>query len=260
MDHLIGILIPFVGTSLGAALVLFLKNEIPKAVEKILLGFASGVMVAASIWSLLLPSIDRAEKFGRLAFFPAAIGFSLGICGLLGMDRRLDRYLTETKDGQILKQGIPNRRTLLLILSVTLHNIPEGLAVGVAFAGAHSKGEAVALAEAFLLSVGIAIQNIPEGAIISLPMKYAGCSKRKAFVYGALSGAVEPVAAAVTFLLARQVEALLPYLLAFAAGAMFFVVIEELIPEAQRGRGKNAGTYGFLIGFLVMMMLDVALG
>jgi ZIP family zinc transporter len=260
MDHLIGILIPFVGTSLGAALVLFLKNEIPTAVEKTLLGFASGVMVAASIWSLLLPSIERAGKLGRLAFFPAAVGFSLGICGLLWMDRRMDGYLKAAKDGQISRKGIPNRRTLMLILSVTLHNIPEGLAVGVAFAGAHSKTGAVALAEAFLLSVGIAIQNIPEGAIISLPMKYAGCSKRKSFGYGTLSGAVEPVAAAVTFLLARQVEALLPYLLAFAAGAMFFVVIEELIPEAQRGREKNPGTYGFLMGFLVMMILDVALG
>lgn len=264
MNLIIGILIPFLGTALGASLVFFMKKEILPAVEKTLLGFAAGIMTAASVWSLLLPAIDHSSGFGKLAFLPAALGFSVGILFLLAMDRMLNHVLENTGKGQEFKEKLADRRNCLLLLSVTLHNIPEGLAVGVAFAGVcsaigQSGNGSITLAEALALAVGIAIQNIPEGTIISMPFKSAGMKKGKAFLLGALSGAVEPLAAVLTLGLASMVESVLPCLLAFAAGAMVLVVVEELIPEAEKGK-KTPGTLGFAAGFLVMMILDVALG
>ena len=258
MDITIGLLIPFLGTTLGAACVFFLKNDLNPLVQKALLGFASGVMVAASVWSLLIPAIDMSDSMGRLAFLPAAVGFSVGMLFLLAMDRLVPHlHLNEEKP-----EGLPSslKKTTMLVLAVTLHNIPEGMAVGVVFAGLLSGNEKITLAGAVALSVGIAIQNFPEGAIISLPLKGEGCNSRKAFVYGMASGVVEPIAAFITILLTGIVTPLLPYLLAFAAGAMLYVVVEELLPEASSGSHSNIGTIGFAVGFLIMMILDVALG
>lgn len=258
MDIAIGLLIPFLGTTLGAACVFFLKNDLNPLVQKALLGFASGVMVAASVWSLLIPAIDMSDPMGKLAFLPAAVGFSIGMLFLLAMDRLVPHlHLNEDKP-----EGLPSslKKTTMLVLAVTLHNIPEGMAVGVVFAGLLSGNEKITLAGAVALSVGIAIQNFPEGAIISLPLKGEGCSSRKAFVYGMASGVVEPIAAFITILLTGIVTPLLPYLLAFAAGAMLYVVVEELLPEASSGSHSNIGTIGFAVGFLIMMILDVALG
>ncbi len=258
MDIAIGLLIPFLGTTLGAACVFFLKNDLNPLVQKALLGFASGVMVAASVWSLLIPAIDMSDSMGKLAFLPAAVGFSIGMLFLLAMDRLVPHlHLNEDKP-----EGLPSslKKTTMLVLAVTLHNIPEGMAVGVVFAGLLSGNEKITLAGAVALSVGIAIQNFPEGAIISLPLKGEGCSSRKAFVYGMASGVVEPIAAFITILLTAIVTPLLPYLLAFAAGAMLYVVVEELLPEASSGSHSNIGTIGFAVGFLIMMILDVALG
>lgn len=258
MDITIGLLIPFLGTTLGAACVFFLKNDLNPLVQKALLGFASGVMVAASVWSLLIPAIDMSDSMGKFAFLPAAVGFSVGMLFLLAMDRLVPHlHLNEEKP-----EGLPSslKKTTMLVLAVTLHNIPEGMAVGVVFAGLLSGNEKITLAGAVALSVGIAIQNFPEGAIISLPLKGEGCSSRKAFVYGMASGVVEPVAAFITILLTGIVTPLLPYLLAFAAGAMLYVVVEELLPEASNGSHSNIGTIGFAVGFLIMMILDVALG
>ena len=251
-------MIPFLGTTLGAACVFFLKNDLNPLVQKALLGFASGVMVAASVWSLLIPAIDMSDSMGKLAFLPAAVGFSIGMLFLLAMDRLVPHlHLNEDKP-----EGLPSslKKTTMLVLAVTLHNIPEGMAVGVVFAGLLSGNEKITLAGAVALSVGIAIQNFPEGAIISLPLKGEGCSSRKAFVYGMASGVVEPIAAFITILLTAIVTPLLPYLLAFAAGAMLYVVVEELLPEASSGSHSNIGTIGFAVGFLIMMILDVALG
>ena len=258
MDIAIGLLIPFLGTTLGAACVFFLKNDLNPLVQKALLGFASGVMVAASVWSLLIPAIDMSDSMGKLAFLPAAVGFSIGMLFLLAMDRLVPHlHLNEDKP-----EGLPSslKKTTMLVLAVSLHNIPEGMAVGVVFAGLLSGNEKITLAGAVALSVGIAIQNFPEGAIISLPLKGEGCSSRKAFVYGMASGVVEPIAAFITILLTAIVTPLLPYLLAFAAGAMLYVVVEELLPEASSGSHSNIGTIGFAVGFLIMMILDVALG
>ena len=258
MDIAIGLLIPFLGTTLGAACIFFLKNDLNPLVQKALLGFASGVMVAASVWSLLIPAIDMSDSMGKLAFLPAAVGFSIGMLFLLAMDRLVPHlHLNEDKP-----EGLPSslKKTTMLVLAVTLHNIPEGMAVGVVFAGLLSGNEKITLAGAVALSVGIAIQNFPEGAIISLPLKGEGCSSRKAFVYGMASGVVEPIAAFITILLTAIVTPLLPYLLAFAAGAMLYVVVEELLPEASSGSHSNIGTIGFAVGFLIMMILDVALG
>ena len=258
MDIAIGLLIPFLGTTLGAACVFFLKNDLNPLVQKALLGFASGVMVAASVWSLLIPAIDMSNSMGKLAFLPAAVGFSIGMLFLLAMDRLVPHlHLNEDEP-----EGLPSslKKTTMLVLAVTLHNIPEGMAVGVVFAGLLSGNEKITLAGAVALSVGIAIQNFPEGAIISLPLKGEGCSSRKAFVYGMASGVVEPIAAFITILLTGIVTPLLPYLLAFAAGAMLYVVVEELLPEASSGSHSNIGTIGFAVGFLIMMILDVALG
>ena len=258
IDVLIGILIPFVGTALGAACVFFLKNQIPALVQKGLLGFASGVMVAASVWSLLIPAIEMSEDMGRMAFVPGAVGIAVGMAFLLLMDRLVPHLHL----GAEKSEGLPAhlKKTTMLVLAVTLHNIPEGMAVGVVFAGMLTSNSAITLMGAMALSIGIAIQNFPEGAIISLPLRNEGVSRSKAFAYGMASGIVEPIAAFITILLASFIEPVLPYLLSFAAGAMIYVVVEELIPEASEGEHSNIGTIGFAVGFVIMMILDVALG
>lgn len=258
LNALAGILIPFAGTTLGASMVLFMRQGMNERLQKLLLGFASGVMIAASVWSLLIPAIDMAEQEGGIAWIPAAGGFLLGMGFLLVLDTLTPHlHFTEEKP-----EGVPAhlKKTTMLVLAVTLHNIPEGMAVGVTFAGALTENSLMTIAGAFALSVGIAIQNFPEGAIISLPLKSQGISKRRAFAYGALSGIVEPIAAVFTILLTGLVVPMLPYLLSFAAGAMIYVVVEELIPEAQSGAHSNISTIGVALGFVLMMILDVALG
>lgn len=254
----IGILIPFVGTTLGAAMVFFMRKEMNGKIQKGLLGFASGVMIAASVWSLLIPAIEMSEEQGGIPWMPAAVGFLLGIGFLLLLDT-LTPHLHLNED---TPEGLPSnlKKTTMLVLAVTLHNIPEGMAVGVAFAGILAGNTMISLAGAFALSIGIAIQNFPEGAIISMPLRSEGQSKGKAFLYGAASGVVEPIAALLTILLTSLVVPILPYLLAFAAGAMIYVVVEELIPESQTGKHTNIGTIGVAVGFVLMMVLDVALG
>lgn len=250
--------IPFVGTFLGAACVLFMTGELKPLVQKSLLGFASGVMVAASVWSLLIPSLELSEEMGRLSFIPAAVGFALGIAFLLILDRIIPHLHLNSDEPEGIKAHL--KKTTMLVLAVTLHNIPEGMAVGVVFAGLLSGNNGITLAGAFSLSIGIAIQNFPEGAIISLPLKSEGGSTKKAFWYGVASGVVEPIAAGITIILAGIITHMLPYLLAFAAGAMIYVVVEELLPEASEGEHSNINTIGFAAGFLIMMILDVALG
>ncbi len=254
----IGILIPFVGTTLGAAMVFFMRKEMNEKLQKALLGFASGVMIAASVWSLLIPAIDMSEEQGGIAWIPAAAGFLMGMGFLLLLDT-LTPHLHLNEDAP---EGLPSnlKKTTMLVLAVTLHNIPEGMAVGVTFAGVMMGNTMMSLAGAFALSMGIAIQNFPEGAIISMPLRSEGYSKGKAFLYGAVSGVVEPLAAFGTILLTSLVVPVLPYLLSFAAGAMIYVVVEELIPESQMGKHTNIGTIGVAIGFTLMMILDVALG
>lgn len=254
----IGILIPFVGTTLGAAMVFFMRKEMNGKIQKGLLGFASGVMIAASVWSLLIPAIEMSEEQGGIPWMPAAVGFLLGIGFLLLLDT-LTPHLHLNED---TPEGLPSnlKKTTMLVLAVTLHNIPEGMAVGVTFAGILAGNTMISLAGAFALSIGIAIQNFPEGAIISMPLRSEGQSKGKAFLYGAASGVVEPIAALLTILLTSLVVPILPYLLAFAAGAMIYVVVEELIPESQTGKHTNIGTIGVAVGFVLMMVLDVALG
>ncbi len=258
MELTIGLLIPFIGTTLGAGMVFLMKNELDKMLEKVLLGFASGVMIAASVWSLLIPSIDMAESQGRIAWLPAAIGFLLGIFFLLILDIIIPHLHFKSDKPEGIKANL--KKTTMMVLAVTLHNIPEGMAVGVAFAGAIIAGSGITMAAALALAVGIAIQNFPEGAIISMPLKSEGMSKGKAFLLGTLSGIVEPIGAIITILLTNMVVPILPYLLAFAAGAMIYVVVEELIPSSQTGEHSNLGTIGVAIGFVLMMILDVALG
>lgn len=252
------ILIPFIGTILGSAMVFFMKNKMNKKVEKILLGFASGVMIAASVWSLIIPSIDMAEEQGKIGWIPASIGFLLGIAFLLVLDSIIPHIHLESEKPEGVKSKL--KKTTMMVLAVTLHNIPEGMAVGVTFAGALAGNTGITLAGAVALAIGIAIQNFPEGAIISMPLKSEGVSKSKSFLYGALSGIVEPIGAIITILLTNMVVPILPYILSFAAGAMIYVVVEELIPESQAGEHSNIGTIGVAIGFAIMMILDVALG
>lgn len=254
----VGIMIPFVGTTLGSAMVFFMRNQINKKLEKLLLGFASGVMVAASVWSLLMPSIDMAADQGKVAWMPAAVGFILGMAFLLLLDSIIPHLHLDSENPEGIKSKA--KKTTMMVFAVTLHNIPEGMAVGVTFAGALLGDSQITMAGAMTLALGIAIQNFPEGAIISMPLKSAGTSKPKAFWYGTLSGLVEPIGAVITILLARLIVPMLPYFLAFAAGAMIYVVVEELIPESQSGEHTNIGTIGVAIGFVIMMVLDVALG
>lgn len=254
----VGLALPFLGTALGAACVLFIKGEIPELLRKCLTGFAAGVMVAASVWSLLIPSMEMTGKEGIMRVLPDVIGFALGIGFLLLLDVTVPHQHMDEPESEGPKSNIS--RTSKLVFAVTLHNIPEGMAVGVALAAALGHNTYLPMAGALALSLGIAIQNFPEGAIVSMPLKAIGNSRRRAFGMGVLSGLVEPIAAVVTILLASFVIPLLPYLLAFAAGAMMYVVVEELIPETQEGKHSNLGTIGFAIGFLLMMALDVLLG
>ncbi len=258
MNLIAGIMIPFLGTTLGAACVFLMKDELKPMLQKTLLGFASGVMVAASVWSLLIPAMDMASDMGKLAFLPAAVGLLLGMIFLLLMDRAIPHlHLNEdTPEGP--KRSL--KKTTMLVLAITLHNIPEGMAVGVVFAGMLTDNSPITFAGAMALAIGIAIQNFPEGAVVSMPLRSEGGSKGKAFVSGMLSGIVEPIAAFITILLSGIIEPLLPYVLSFAAGAMLYVVVEELIPEASQGKHSNMGTIGFALGFAIMMILDVALG
>ena len=251
-----GILLPFLGTSLGAAMVFVLKGQISPTVQKLLTGFAAGVMVAASFWSLLQPALESSAHMGSLSFVPAAVGFMVGIGFLLLLDEVTPHTHMDLQD-EGPKTGL--RRTTELILAVTLHNIPEGMAVGVVYAGWLADGGTVSSTAALALALGIAIQNFPEGAIVSMPLRAEGMDKGKTFWYGVLSGAVEPIASVVTILASRLVVPLLPYLLAFAAGAMMYVVVEELIPEMSEGKHSNVGTIAFSLGFVLMMILDVAL-
>ena len=258
METFLGIMIPFLGTTLGAACVFFMKKSLGDLVQRSLAGFAAGVMVAASIWSLLIPAIEQSEGMGKLSFLPAFIGFWSGVLFLLLLDRLIPHLHvgSEQAEGPKSKLG----RTTMMVLAVTLHNIPEGMAVGVVYAGFLSGNTQITAASALALSLGIAIQNFPEGAIISMPLRAEGEHKGRAFLGGVLSGVVEPIGAVLTLLAAQLVIPALPYLLSFAAGAMLYVVVEELIPEMSQGRHSNLGTVFFAVGFSVMMVLDVALG
>lgn len=258
MNTLIGLLIPFAGTTLGAAMVFLLKDQISPRIQKLLLGFASGVMMAASVWSLLIPSIDIAERQEMTAWLPAAGGFLCGMAFLLLLDSVIPHLHINSDEDEGMQSKL--KRSTKLVLAVTLHNIPEGMAVGVVLAGAMAGDTGISLAGAMALSIGIAIQNFPEGAIISMPLKSDGNGKGKSFLYGTLSGVVEPVAGILTILLIDLLLPILPFLLAFAAGAMIYVVVEELIPESQDGHHSNIATIGVAAGFTLMMILDVALG
>ena len=253
-----GILIPFLGTSLGAACVFFMRRALGDLVQRSLAGFAAGVMVAASVWSLLIPAIEQSEGMGKLSFLPAFVGFGGGVLFLLALDHLIQHLHVGSEQAEGPKSRLG--RTTMMVLAVTLHNIPEGMAVGVMYAGFLAGNAQITAASALVLSLGIAIQNFPEGAIISLPLRSEGNKRSRSFALGVLSGAVEPVGAILAIALASIVTPILPYMLAFAAGAMIYVVVEELIPEASEGEHSNLGTIAFAIGFALMMMLDVALG
>ncbi len=258
LQTFIGLIIPFVGTTLGSSMVITLRGDMSVRLRKVLLGFASGVMIAASVWSLLLPAIEKAEEMGRIPWLPAAAGFLAGMGFLLLLDSLIPHQHLDADE----PEGLPStaRKNTMLLLAVTLHNIPEGMAVGVVFAAFLSGNSDISFASAMALSIGIAIQNFPEGAVVSMPLKNHRTSKWKAFGLGTMSGAVEPVAAFITILLTGLVVPILPFLLAFAAGAMIYVVVEELIPELQVDTHSNVGVIGVALGFTVMMVLDVALG
>lgn len=247
---IIGIMIPFIGTSLGSGFVFFLKNRINENIQKMLVGVAAGVMIAASVWSLILPSVEMAENQGVIAWIPATVGFIFGVVFLILTNRFAEK----------IESGKKVKKLNMLLFSVTLHNIPEGMAVGVCFAGFLAGNVGIDLWEAMVLAIGIAIQNIPEGAIISMPLKVEGKTKKRAFIYGVLSGIVEPISALITVLLVEIIVPLLPYLLSFAAGAMIYVVIEELVPEIHEGQKTTLGVIGVTLGFIIMMILDIALG
>lgn len=247
---IVGIMIPFIGTSLGSSLVFFLRKTINEKVQKMIVGFAAGVMIAASVWSLIIPAVEMAENQELISWIPATVGFILGVIFLL-ITNNIAEKIETNKNGKKLN---------MLLFSVTLHNIPEGMAVGVCFAGFLTGNTGIDLLEAMLLAIGIAIQNIPEGAIISMPLKMGGESKKRAFIYGVLSGIVEPISALITVLLINTIVPLLPYLLSFAAGAMIYVVIEELVPEIHIGNKSQLGVIGVTVGFVIMMILDITLG
>lgn len=252
------VVLPFLGTVIGAAFVFFLKGQMPRPVQRALMGFAAGVMVAASIWSLIIPAMDQSASLGRLAFLPALIGVWCGVLFLLALDRLIPHlHLNSTRpEGRASGLG----KSAMMVLAVTLHNFPEGMAVGVVAAGWLSGNGRISAASALALALGIAIQNLPEGAIISMPLKSGGMKRSRAFGYGVLSGIVEPIGALLTIALAQLAIPALPYLLSFAAGAMLYVVVEELIPEMSEGEHSNLGTICFAVGFTLMMVLDVALG
>lgn len=258
MNILLTLAIPFVGTAIGAATVLLARRSVPARIHNALLGFAAGVMVAASVWSLIIPSIGLSEALGRMSWMPAAVGIIVGMLFLLALDSLVPHMHpgTDTREG--LSSSLGKRQ--MLLLAVTLHNIPEGMAVGAVVAGAMAGDAGITMAAAMALALGMAIQNIPEGAIISLPLRADGISRSKAFGYGTLSGIVEPISALIMVLLYEHIAPMLPYLLSFSAGAMLYVVVEELIPETQQGKHSDIGTIAFAIGFVIMMILDVALG
>ena len=257
-QNVYGVLIPFLGTSLGAACVFFMRRQFSDAVQRVLIGFAAGVMVAASVWSLLIPAIEQVAWMGKLAFLPAFVGFWIGILFLLGLDHLIPHLHARSNQTEGPKSRL--QKTTMMVLAVTLHNIPEGMAVGVVYAGLLSGTAQITAAGALALSLGIAIQNLPEGAIISMPLRAEGESKGRAFLSGVLSGVVEPIGAVLTILGASLIVPALPYLLSFAAGAMLYVVVEELIPEMSQGKHSNLGTLAFAAGFSIMMALDMALG
>ena len=254
---ILGILIPFAGTTIGAASVYFMRNGIRDHVKKGLLGFASGIMVAASVWSLLIPAMRISANLERLAFLPAVAGFFCGILFLMFLDGHVPQLQFETEKPEGISGTL--KKTTMLVLAVTLHNIPEGFAVGLTFAIAASNSS-ITLASAFALALGIGLQNLPEGAAISLPLKQGGMSRTKAFVYGSLSGIVEPIAGVIAGFTIHIMQTILPVCLSFAAGAMMYVVVEELIPEAQLGKHSHVGTFGVLSGFVIMMLMDIFLG
>lgn len=258
MNIILGVFIPLIGTTLGSACVFFLKGEIGDKLQKVLLGFAAGVMVAASVWSLLIPAMDMSADKGKLSFVPALIGFLLGMGFLLVMDSVIPHMHVGSDEPEGAKSKL--QKTTMLLLAVAIHNFPEGAACGAIFAGVLTGKTDVTMAGAIALSIGIAIQNIPEGAIISMPLRSHGVSKGKSFMYGVMSGVVEPIGAILAIMLASLVTPILPYMLSFAAGAMIYVVVEELIPETSEGAHSNLGTIAFAIGFSIMMVLDVALG
>ncbi|MDE6272180.1 MAG: ZIP family metal transporter [Muribaculaceae bacterium] len=255
---LIGLLLPFLGTTLGAACVFLMRRAMAPRLQKILTGFAAGVMVAASVWSLLIPSIEMTGKEGFMSILPAIVGFLIGILFLLFLDEIIPHQHIDSNESEGLKSHLS--KTAKMVFAITLHNLPEGMAVGIALAAAMDHSSSLPMAGAVALSLGIAIQNFPEGAIVSMPLRSAGNTKWKSFLMGTLSGVVEPIGTVITILLASFVLPILPYLLSFAAGAMMYVVVEELIPETQEGKHSNLGTIGFAIGFLLMMVLDVLLG
>lgn len=254
----IGLIIPFLGTAAGAACVFLIKNRLPTLLQKSLMGFAAGIMVAASVWSLLIPSMEMSGKEGFMSVVPDIVGFSLGMAFLLLLDILIPHQHIDEEESEGPKSSLS--KTSKLVFAITLHNIPEGMAIGVALAAALQHNVYLSLAGALALSLGMAIQNFPEGAIVSMPLRAAGNSRQKSFYIGALSGLVEPIAALITLILASYIMPVLPYMLAFAAGAMMYVVVEELIPETQEGRHSNFGTIGFAAGFVLMMVLDVVLG
>ena len=258
INVVMGLMIPFLGTTLGAACVFFMKKDINDKVQRALTGFAAGVMVAASIWSLLIPALEQSAAMGRLSFVPSVIGFWFGILFLLLLDHIIPHLHRKSEKAEGPKSKL--QRTTMLVLAVTLHNIPEGMAVGVVYAGYLMGNGDITAMGALALALGIAIQNLPEGAIISMPLRSEGMNKGKAFICGVLSGVVEPIGALLTVAAAGIIVPVLPYLLSFAAGAMIYVVVEELIPEMSEGTHSNVGTLLFAVGFTVMMMLDVALG
>lgn len=255
---IVGLGLPLLGTTVGAAFVFLMKKQMNRLLQKALSGFAAGVMVAASIWSLLIPAMEQAVSMGKFAFVPAVIGFWLGISFLLFIDSLMPHLHIDSEKAEGLKSNL--KRTTMMVFAVIIHNIPEGMAVGVVYAGWITGNTTITLTAALALSIGIAIQNIPEGAIVSMPLCSEGCSKWKAFGYGFFSGAVEPAAALCTIALSSILVPVLPYFLGFAAGAMMYVVVEELIPEMAEGQHTNIGTIFFAIGFSLMMVLDVALG
>lgn len=257
-ESFVAIFLPFAGTVIGSAFVFFMKGEMNRTLQRSLTGFAAGVMVAASIWSLIIPAMNQSEHMGKLAFLPAFIGVWVGFLFLLLLDQFIPHLHlnSECPEGVNCNLG----KSTMLVIAVALHNLPEGMAVGVVVAGWLTGNESISAAAALALSIGIALQNLPEGAIISMPLKSNGMNRSKAFSYGAMSGAIEPIGAIVTILLANWILPLLPYMLAFAAGAMLYVVVEELIPEMSEGEHSNIGTIFFAVGFTLMMVLDVALG
>ncbi len=258
METFLGILIPFLGTTLGAMCVFFMRKKLGDLVQRALAGFAAGVMVTASIWSLLIPAIEQSKEMGSFSFLPAFIGFWIGILFLFALDHLIPHLHVGSNQAEGHKSKLG--RTTMMVLAVTLHNIPEGMAVGVMYAGFLAGSTQITAASALALSIGIAIQNFPEGAIISMPLRAEGENKGKAFLGGVLSGIVEPIGAILTILLSQLIIPALPYLLSFAAGAMLYVVVEELIPEMSQGKHSNIGTIFFALGFSIMMVLDVALG